>query len=1471
MHVHMLASKVLKGINEERTQLQEQGKVLREERKQTQDKYFSQLDKFLGASARKSDAELSDHEAKVASLRQSWARSCMHYAQYLNLFQLSKGVIAGHVVGFMQSMATVSSECRAALSDHEDVVDTAASAVECIRAAGDEQLEISERLISETLDLDDESISAPINGIKRGFLLLQTRGMLGVGSAWTRCFCIFDKAAHRFFCHTDDKDCIVVEVDTCVQKFSADIDRKFVFEITGPDTKLTLQASSDADRKGWIAAMGGLAPVKTVRRKKGRKHANENTWQTLSPESVGFLLKMMSHVERSYLDFEGLYRVSGTKTRYIKMYTDALQKHRLPNLADEDVTVITSCLKYFLRQLPDPLLTRRLYPAFIDAVRAEDRSMTVSGADAGSRRSSKPEVSPRPPTTPPPEMKLASDAAAHVYGKLPPAAKTAMQPPARPPVPPKPQKTWTVRALYNCDAEDEEELTFRRGDLITDVEPFEDEGWFVGTLQSTQQRGLFPYNYVEDVFNPTAATPSSPGDKNAGDAAMATGGVVQPQLLDEEPLYENAEMVKSTSSSEIDRRDDRVQQQVQDVIFRCEEDRVTAVTRNVCIIAHVDHGKTTLADSVLSRAGVLNDAKAGKALALDTEAAEQERGITIKSTGISLHYPDWAARVGVAPGRCRDGAVVAPPPRNNEEGFLRVNLIDCPGHADFSGEVTTALRVCDGALVIVDCVEGVGVQTETVVRQALAEHVQPVLFLNKLDRIITELQATPEDAYMKVAATIDSVNELIETYQPEGVDFTVDPCKGTVGFGSGLYGWGFTLPQIGAALVQKKQAAKATKAGTPAPPAPHRASEEVMKLTKRLWGDYFVDPSTGKWRRDQGFNADGSAHQRTFCAVVLQPIYAVHAAESSGDRAALLKLAGTLGVAAAMTETQKRESELKPLRKLMMKAWLPVADALLALIDDHLPSPLEAQPARVHAIYQGVVDDDGDKAAEDEQDVMSKGERNVVRAMQHCDPHGPAVVFITKMVRVSKQSKAMIGFGRVFCGTVRVGDTLHALDPDYTPPRTNDDDDSSSSSSSSAAKSGGRVRGAVPVSVKGLRLVMASRMQPIKEGRAGMVVGVLGLDGAVVKAGTLTSTLAAHPLKVLRFSVSPVVRVSVRPKKESLATKLQQAMQSLQQEDPCVLCYTDSATGEKILAGVGELHVQLCLDALSEAVGCSVVATEPAVQYCEGVAQESTQVCLAKSSNKHNRLYVKARPASDDLVAALDDGSVSMQMDTASRTAALVAAGADRALAKKVVAMCGSNVLVDETVGMDLNPILDMVVTAFKDVCAGSVLCHEELRGVVFSITDARLHQDSVHRRVDQILPMARRAFHGAVLTAHPRLLQPIFAVTIQVPQEGMGGVRRVLKDRGGAVVGETVVAGTPLHTVRAHLPVARSFGFNSNLMRATSGKAFPTTTFGHWAMVEGDPLDPATPAGQAVAAVRARKRMTKPHPPAASELLDRL
>merc|ERR1712121_250345 len=212
--------------------------------------------------------------------------------------------------------------------------------------------------------------------------------------------------------------------------------------------------------------------------------------------------------------------------------------------------------------------------------------------------------------------------------------------------------------------------------------------------------------------------------------------------------------------------------------------------RNMSVIAHVDHGKSTLTDSLVSKAGIIAGAKAGETRFTDTRKDEQERCITIKSTAISMYFELDQ----------KDKALIEGENQCEKDlnGFL-INLIDSPGHVDFSSEVAAALRVTDGALVVVDAISGVCVQTETVLRQAIAERIKPVLFMNKMDRALLELRLEQEDLYQTFQRIVENINVIIATYAdddgPMGV-VRVDVNNASVGFGYGLHGWGFTLKEF---------------------------------------------------------------------------------------------------------------------------------------------------------------------------------------------------------------------------------------------------------------------------------------------------------------------------------------------------------------------------------------------------------------------------------------------------------------------------------------------------------------------------------------------------------------------------------------------------------------------------------------------------------------------------------------------------
>ncbi len=213
---------------------------------------------------------------------------------------------------------------------------------------------------------------------------------------------------------------------------------------------------------------------------------------------------------------------------------------------------------------------------------------------------------------------------------------------------------------------------------------------------------------------------------------------------------------------------DEKAKRIQDLMYK--QDRI----RNIAIAAHIDHGKTTFSDNLLAGAGMISEDLAGKQLALDFHADEVARGITIDAASVSMIH------------QLPEG----------EEHLI--NLIDTPGHVDFGGDVTRAMRAVDGCIILVDAVEGVMPQTETVVRQALKELVKPVLFLNKVDRLIKEVKLTPQEMEARFIKVINHVNELISNIAPEGYKekWKVNVAEGSVAFGSAFHNWALSFPYM---------------------------------------------------------------------------------------------------------------------------------------------------------------------------------------------------------------------------------------------------------------------------------------------------------------------------------------------------------------------------------------------------------------------------------------------------------------------------------------------------------------------------------------------------------------------------------------------------------------------------------------------------------------------------------------------------
>lgn len=827
-----------------------------------------------------------------------------------------------------------------------------------------------------------------------------------------------------------------------------------------------------------------------------------------------------------------------------------------------------------------------------------------------------------------------------------------------------------------------------------------------------------------------------------------------------------------------------------------------------------------MTDSLVQKAGIISSKAAGGARYTDTRADEAERGITIKSTGISMFFEyDMKSGGGLSKEDqeqlAKDVAEKLDTEANvqiSENSYL-INLIDSPGHVDFSSEVTAALRVTDGALVVVDTIDGVCVQTETVLRQAIAERVKPVLMVNKVDRALLELQLPAEELYQAFCRAIESVNVIVATYNDEALgDVQVDPTKGTVAFGSGLHQWAFTLKRFA-----KTYGAK------------FNVPEE--KMMGKLWGDWYFDSSRSVWT-----TADkGGTLERAFCQFIATPITTLFEAIMSEKHGKVKKMLKAIGVE---LKGDEKEYTGKQLLKRVMQKWLPAGDTVLEMIVLNLPSPAKAQQYRVDTLYDGPLDD------------------KTAQAIRTCDTSegAPMCMYISKMVPTSDKGR-FYAFGRVFAGKIATGQKVRIMGPNYVPGKKTE------------------------LWIKNIQrtvIMMGKYTEQVADVPAGNTCALVGVDQYLLKSGTICTEEDAHTIKTMKFSVSPVVRCAVEPKNSADLPKLVEGMKRLAKSDPMVLCYTEES-GEHIIAASGELHLEICLqDLQQDFMGTEVKVSDPVVSFRETCTAKSNQTCLAKSANKHNRLFVEAEPLTPELCIAIDDGDIRPGIEAKILGRMLADDfGWDVTEARKIWAFgpegTGPNLFVDTTKGVNyLLEIKESVVGGFAWATQNGPLCEEQMRGTRYNLMDVVLHADAIHRGMGQIMPTARRVCFASMLTGEPGILEPIYLANISVPQDAMGNVYGVLTRRRGHVFSEEQRPGTPQMTLLAYLPVLESFGFTADLRSQTGGKAFPQCSFDHWEPMSGSPYNDGTKTQETVLNVRKRKGLSD-GVPELSRYLDKL
>jgi len=491
-------------------------------------------------------------------------------------------------------------------------------------------------------------------------------------------------------------------------------------------------------------------------------------------------------------------------------------------------------------------------------------------------------------------------------------------------------------------------------------------------------------------------------------------------------------------------------------------------------------------------------------------------------------------------------------------------------------------------------------------------------------------------------------------------------------------------------------------------------------------------------------------------------------------------------------------------RTLAKKA--PVHEVLLNMIIKHLPSPLVAQKERIPKIWKGELDSD------------------LGQTMYHCKESGETVLMITKIIMDKHAGE--IATGRLFSGTIKRGDTLHTIGMPGTS------------------------------RVQLVSVFVGSDRITVEEASAGNIIGVSGLKQAIAGSTVATSEDMIPFERIIHVS-EPVVTVAIEAKQMKDLPKLIDVLRSLAKADPSLQVEINQETGEHLLSGMGELHLEITEYRIENEQGIPIVTSEPIVVYRETVTQQSPQF-EGKSPNKHNKFYIEVLPIEDEVYKAIKNGELPQgKLKTKKVSKDLVKMGLPKIEAKGAYAVFGNNLLVNASRGVQyLHETKELVIDAFKEAMALGPLSRERVNGVKVRLMDANLHEDAIHRGPAQIIPAVRSAIYGAMMTVGTMLTEPIVDAYITAPQDYMGAMSKELGQRRANIL--EMNAEGDMTIIKASAPVAEMFGFSSSVRSATQGRALWTTEF------KGFESLPFHLQEETTAAIRTRKGL-KPQPPSPS------
>lgn len=587
-----------------------------------------------------------------------------------------------------------------------------------------------------------------------------------------------------------------------------------------------------------------------------------------------------------------------------------------------------------------------------------------------------------------------------------------------------------------------------------------------------------------------------------------------------------------------------------------------SMIRNVMVAGHLHHGKTSLLDMLVLETHQLTWDADEPIRYTDTHTLSRSRGISIKSNSMSLVL------------------------QNSRGKSHLVNLVDTPGHVNFVDEVATAARLVDGVLLVVDVVEGVMSNTEAIIRHAMQERLPIVLVLNKMDRLILELRLPPSEAFFKIKYTIEEINTIIASVNPDE-SFRVSPERGNVVFASTQMGWSFTLQSF-AGLYSDTFGAV-----------------DIDAFAMRLWGNIYFDEEERKFTRTF---KEGTS-KRSFVHFILEPLYKLYTQVLSQDSDALKE---TLAKLRITLKPAAYKMDVRPLLKVVLDAFFGPSKGLVDLIVDNFPSPVDGTRTKVELNYMGPQEDE------------------VALGMKTCNPEGPAVVHVTKIFNTA-DAQEFRALGRVMSGTIKQGQIVKVLGEGYSP---EDEEDMTLQTIDN-------------IWVNESRYVV--QVEKASAGNLVLLGGVDASISktATIVAKDIDEDL--YILRPIKHMTQSVLKIAVEPISPAELPKMLDGLRKVNKTYPLLTTKVEES-GEHVLLGTGELYLDCVMHDLRRLFSeIEIKVSDPVVKFCETVVETSALKCYADTPNKKNRLTMIAEPLERRLAEDVEGGKVTMKMTNKER------------------------------------------------------------------------------------------------------------------------------------------------------------------------------------------------------------------------------